>query len=102
MRRDGGAFPGDLAGDSLGQFADRAVVHQKWIFGLAQHVDKAGGDDAVSSINDLGRAVALKLTNGSNTVALDPDVGRVPGIAASVQDVTVADDHIKGRLLVRG
>src|SRR5580700_1547803 len=96
LRGDGATFAGNFGSDSLGEFAEGAIVEKKSGFGLAEHVDEARGDDLAFGVDfTLGVCVA-EVADGGDAVCLDGDVGGVPWVVGAVDDVPVPNDDVVG------
>src|SRR5581483_4978870 len=96
QRRDGSTLAGDFGGNALSEFADGLLVDEEVEFGLAEHVDEAGGHDQAARVNDTLR---LHLIGGfadeRDLVTDNPDIGVLPGIAAAIHNFAIADENVE-------
>jgi hypothetical protein len=99
LRRNRFALSGDLGGDALSQFADSLLVHEQVLLGLSEHVNESRSNDQTLGIDSaLGSDGRSRVSDESNMVADNADVGVCPGIAAAVDEFAVADeDVVSGR-----
>ncbi len=71
-------------------------------FGLAEHVDEAGGDDEAFGVDDAPGLSGFEVSDFGDAAILNGEIGGVPGGTGAVNDVAVADDDVVGRLSLCG
>lgn len=67
---------------------------------MREHVNEARGDCEAFGVNDRWRVTATQISNGSDSIALEPYVCSYRRTTSSVIDHAIADDDVK--LLLRG
>jgi len=95
-RRDRIPFPGNLRGDALKDFRGQARVDQDGQFLLAEHIDKAGGDDFAGGVDRTLALGGREIADGGDFAVADADVPGVPGGTGAVDDVAIGDDKVEG------
>jgi len=88
----------NFRGYALVDLRGQARVHEDGCLRLTEHIDKAGSDDFALGVDCARTRGGGKIPNGGNASVADSDVARVPGRAGSVDDVSVGDNKVKGRV----
>ena len=72
--RNGTTFTGDLSCDALVNLRGEARIYQNRQLLLAQHVDKAGGDDHAVRVNGAGALRVAQISDTGDFAAANADV----------------------------
>ena len=77
-------------------FRGQARVDEDGEFGLAEHVDEAGGDDFAGGVDGALARCGCQVADGGDFSVADAEVAGIPGGAGAVDDVAVGDDEVEG------
>ena len=94
---DGAALARDLGGDALGDLARGPAIDEHVVFGLAEHVDEAGGDHQLRGVDAPPGGAAGERADGFHAVPHHAHVGAEPGRPGAVHDAASAEEQVAGR-----
>ena len=89
-----GAF--DERGDAFAQVVFSGRDEEDAVAAVGVDVDEAGGDRAVGGIDALSGGGFSEVADGCDGVAGDGDIGAKPGVAGTVDELTVDDNEVVG------
>ena len=89
------ALAADGGGDALLDLFNLIGIGQHSAVGMAVRVDKSGGDDKASGIEDASGFVADEsFSNAGDLAAGNGDIGKIGGHARAVDDAAVLNDDV--------